>query len=199
MSPPKLFGAWAAITGHKASVLCLLITDIHTISMEYVTMDEKKTARNRKDLSGKRFGNLTVICRSDKRAPRGKRTVPLWECRCDCGAITYKATDKLTGVGKRMCADCASRYAMGKMVKAAGYMDGTQISRLKSEKPNVGNTSGARGVYFDKATGKWRARLRFKRKLLNFGTYTSFEDAVNARKKAEMEYFGEYLDEMPSS
>ena len=161
-------------------------------------MDEKKITRNRGDLSGKRFGYLTVICRSDKRAPRGKRTVPLWECRCDCGAITYKATDTLTNPDVSMCADCAASYAAAKMRDKAGFVDGTQISRITSEKLNATNTSGARGVYWDKKSGKWRVRMKFKGKLLNFGSYTSFEDAVMARKQAEQEYFGEYLEEISS-
>ena len=147
----------------------------------------------RGDLTGKRFGSLEVLGRSDKRGTRGARTVPLWECRCDCGCITYKATDKLTGRGQRMCADCAVKYAASRMRAEAGYVDGTQISRLSGDRPNVTGTSGARGVYLDRRTGKWRARLRFKGKLMDFGSFFSFEDAVKARKAAEEEYYGEYL------
>ena len=148
----------------------------------------------KEDLVGRRFGKLEVICRSDKRGSRGTRTVPLWECRCECGNITYKATDTLTSSGVCMCNDCAGKYAASKMRERAGYVDGTQISKIKSDKPNVTSSSGARGVYFDKRTGKWRTRLRFKGKLMNFGYYTSFDDAVKARKQAEEEYFGEYLE-----
>lgn len=37
------------------------------------------------DLTGKRFGKLTVICRdSDKEEPSGRK-VPMWKCKCDCG------------------------------------------------------------------------------------------------------------------
>ena len=36
------------------------------------------------DLTGKRFGNLTVISRAENRHPGG-RVVPYWNCRCDCG------------------------------------------------------------------------------------------------------------------
>lgn len=36
------------------------------------------------NLTGKRFGNLTVIRRAENRHPGG-RTVPYWVCRCDCG------------------------------------------------------------------------------------------------------------------
>lgn len=41
------------------------------------------------DLTGQHIGSLTVLGRSDKYATRGKRSVRLWECKCDCGAITY--------------------------------------------------------------------------------------------------------------
>ena len=84
------------------------------------------------DLIGQRFGRLEVIGRSDKRGSRGARTVPLWECRCDCGAITYKATDTLTNPDLSMCNECAGKYAAAKMRENAGFVDGTQISRIKT-------------------------------------------------------------------
>ena len=156
----------------------------------------KRASPTKDDLVGRRFGRLEVICCSDKRGSRGARTVPLWECRCDCGNITYKATDKLTNSDLSMCNDCAGKYAGQKMREKAGYVDGTQISRLISDKPGSANTSGCRGVYFDKRTGLWRARLKFKGKMMNFGSYKNFDDAVNARKTAEQEYFGEFLANM---
>ena len=81
------------------------------------------------------------------------------------------------------------------MREKAGYIDGTQISRLRSDKLIATNTSGCRGVYWDKNSGKWRARLRLKGKTYNFGSYTNFDDAVKARKAAEQEYFGKYLND----
>ena len=153
-----------------------------------------KPLSTKRNLIGSRFGKLEVLGRSGKRASRGSRTVPLWECRCECGAICYKATDTLTNPEISMCNDCAGRYAAEKMRDAAGFVDGTQISRLKSTKLSSTNTSGCRGVSYDKKSGSWRARLKFKGKQMNFGSYKSFDDAVKARKKAEQEYFGEYLD-----
>jgi len=148
------------------------------------------------NLIGRRFGKLEVIGRSDKRGSREARTVPLWECRCECGAICYKATDTLTNPDLSMCKECVGNYAGGKMREKAGYVDGTQISRIKSDKLIATNTSGCRGVYFDKCSGKWRARLKFKGKLMNFGSHANFEDAVKARKAAEQEYYGEFLNQI---
>ena len=65
--------------------------------------------------------------------------------------------------------------------------------------PTAANSSGCRGVYLEKKTGKWRARLKFKGKIMNFGSYAKFEDAVAARKAAEEEYFGAFLEEIAHS
>ena len=150
----------------------------------------------KENLIGRRFGKLEVIGRSDKRGSRGERTVPLWECRCDCGNITYKATDTLTNPDLSMCNECAGKYATEKARAKAGFVDGTQISRITSDKIIATNTSGARGVYLERKTGKWRARLRFKGKTYNFGTYANFDDAVKARKEAEQLIYGEFLEQL---
>lgn len=155
-----------------------------------------RASPTKENLVGRRFGKLEVIGRSDKRGSRGSKTVPLWECRCDCGNITYKATDTLTNPDVSMCSDCAGKYATSKMREKAGFVDGTQISRITSHKLIATNTSGARGVYWDRALGKWRARLCFKGKTYNFGTYTNFDDAVKAREKAEQLIYGEFLDQV---
>ena len=102
------------------------------------------------DLTGKVFGKLTVLGRSDKRNSRGKRTTPMWECRCECGAITYKATDTLTNPDVSMCNECAGKYAADIARQSAGFVGGTQITKIADMKPTAANTSGARGVYFEK-------------------------------------------------
>lgn len=147
------------------------------------------------DLTGKVFGKLTVLGRSDKRNPRGKRTTPMWECRCECGAITYKATDTLTNPDMSMCNECAGKYAADIARQSAGFVGGTQITKIADMKPTAANTSGARGVYLEKRSNKWRARLTFKGKIMSFGSFARFEDAVFARKEAEKIYFGEFLEE----
>ena len=151
--------------------------------------------RKENDLTGKRFGRLTVVCRSEKRAPRGERTVPLWECVCDCGNVVYKATDSLTDGGGHMCEQCRGIYATERARENAGFVGGTELTKLRDMSPTAANTSGVRGVYWDKSVNKWRARLRFRGKLMNFGAFEQFEDAVTARKKAEAEYFGAALEE----
>lgn len=156
----------------------------------------KRSSPTKGDLTGKRFGRLVILGRAEKRGSRGARTVPLWECRCDCGNITYKATDTLTNSDLSMCNDCAQKYATSKMHENAGFIGGTQITKFKSDNYDSNNMSGVRGVYYDRRTGKYRARLKFKGKLMNFGSYYTIEEALEARKKAENVCLGELLDSL---
>lgn len=54
------------------------------------------------------------------------------------------------------------------------------------------NTSGHKGVCFDKQTGKWRAIIKVNFKLISLGRYANLQDAINARVAAEQQYFGEW-------
>ena len=147
------------------------------------------------DRTGQRFGSLVVIGRSDKRGKRGQRTVPLWECRCDCGATVYRAMDSLTTFKNCSCEDCLNQSKIMDMRKYAGFYEGTQISRINDMKPSAANTSGVRGVYFDTRIGRWVARLKFKRKAYYLGSYAKLEDAAKARARAEEEIYGVFLED----
>lgn len=145
------------------------------------------------DLTGKVFGRLTVLGRSDQRGSRGARTTPLWECRCTCGEITYKATDTLTNPDISMCSSCAAAFAVTQARAGAGYTEGTQLSKIQNIKEKSDNRSGTRGVYLDGKTGRYRARIWFQGRLYNLGSYTTLEEAVKARRRGEEEYFGKFL------
>ena len=54
------------------------------------------------------------------------------------------------------------------------------------------NTSGAKGVNFDKRLQKWRSRINVNKKTIELGYFNKFEDAVKVRKEAEEKYFGEF-------
>lgn len=50
------------------------------------------------------------------------------------------------------------------------------------------NTSGVTGVYWQKSIKRWTAKIRVNKKLINLGAYGSKEDAIIARKNAEIKY-----------
>lgn len=147
------------------------------------------------DITGKVFGKLTVLGRSEKRGHRGNRTVPLWECRCECGRITYKAKDTLTNPELSMCAECAAEYAAAKARAKAGFVEGTQLSKIRDLAPSAANTSGYRGVTYERKSGLWRAQITFKGKRYYLGCYKWIEDAAKARKLAEEKLFGAFLED----
>ena len=72
--------------------------------------------------------------------------------------------------------------------------------RLCSRKENAynkglysNNTSGVTGVSWNKTYGKWSAYIQKDKTNILLGYFDVYEDAVQARKKAETKYFGEYL------
>jgi hypothetical protein len=56
------------------------------------------------------------------------------------------------------------------------------------------NTSGFKGVVFDKRYNKWQARTRIDGKSICFGSFDKIEDAVEARVKAVNKIFGEFTN-----
>lgn len=58
------------------------------------------------------------------------------------------------------------------------------------------NTSGCTGVTWHKGTQRWRARIKINRKMIGLGYYQKKSDAIKARKKAEIKYFGEFRDRL---
>lgn len=50
------------------------------------------------------------------------------------------------------------------------------------------NTSGTTGVCWDKRAGRWTAKIKVSRKLINLKSGPSFEEAAKVRKEAEVLY-----------
>ena len=148
------------------------------------------------DLTGRVFGKLTVLGRSEKRNPRGARTTPMWECRCECGNITYKATDTLTNPDESMCKDCQGIYAAEIARRSAGFVEGTQLAKIRDMTPSAANTSGYRGIYYESKFDRYRAQIIFQRKRYYLGTYKNIEDAIKARQRAEEDLYGAFLEKV---
>lgn len=56
----------------------------------------------------------------------------------------------------------------------------------------LNNTSGIKGVSWHKRIEKWRAYIQVDKKNIHLGYFINLQDAINARKTAEIKYFGEY-------
>lgn len=58
----------------------------------------------------------------------------------------------------------------------------------RNETMSKNNTSGFNGVYWDKQTGKWRAMIKVNFRTIQLGRFVNFDDAVAARKAANVTY-----------
>lgn len=144
----------------------------------------------KKELAGQRFGHLTALERSDKFIQRSDGTKRyLWKCICDCGAIVYRLPEKLRSNINSGCDECLEKEHVAAMLAKAGFVDGTQLSKISRTEPNASNTSGVRGVCWNSRTQKWRAALRFQGQNHFLGEYDDIADAIKARHRAEDEYF----------
>jgi hypothetical protein len=138
------------------------------------------------DLTGQRFGKLTVRSLADKDASGIIR----WNCICDCGGTITVPAGQLKGGYRKSCGCMNTPYADRTLV------DGTCIESLRGaiEKKTVSknNSSGIRGVYKNKRTNRWCAQITFKGKTKYLGSFDTLREAQDARLRGE-EIFEEFL------
>lgn len=149
----------------------------------------KGHSRQKVDLTGQRYGKLTVIGPAEN---IGTRTA--WRCLCDCGQETIVKTHHLRCGHTKTCGcqngDGGPRKALG-----LTYIDGTCVEMLAAKTVRKNNTSGVPGVCWQMKKKRWQASICFKSKRRYLGSYEKFEDAVKARKRAEEEMFEPFLRE----
>lgn len=154
---------------------------------EKTGMTEKKTRKNRRiDLTGQRFGMLDVL-KPGENTPSGRTT---WVCRCDCGNICMVQTKTLRSGKSRHCG-CKTEENKG--VRKLHYVDGTCIEMLRTTTVRRNSKSGHTGVFYDPATGKWRAEIMLQGKRRYLGRFPSMQEAVNAREEAKEKLHGEFI------
>lgn len=68
----------------------------------------------------------------------------------------------------------------------------TNQQNSRNKKIGINNTSGFIGVYFNKKTKKYYAKITVDRKMIHLGTFNTLEEAYRVRRKAEFEMFGEF-------
>ena len=68
----------------------------------------------------------------------------------------------------------------------------SHANNSKNRSLNKNSSSGVAGVTFNQKSGKWTARIQVDGNRIFLGYFVRKEDAVDARKEAEIKYFGEY-------
>lgn len=151
--------------------------------------------RKAKEIKNKKIGFLITKEPTNKRNKNGNI---IWKCYCTrCNTECFVSTDCLEkGVISCGCVQQETRSKNGK--KAGEYIKenfcvgGTNIKNLTTKKSRR-NTSGVKGVSWDKEREKWSAQIGFKGKNYHLGRFEKKEDAIKARKKAEEKIFGDFI------
>lgn len=140
------------------------------------------------DLIGEKFNKLTVISENGK---TGKEI--LWKCKCDCGNFTNVRGYDLKNGHTKSCG-CTRKENSKNTIKEKNkqyieknFVENTSLSQLKANFKN--NTSGYKGVTWDRHSKRWKAFIYFQNKRIYLGNFKDINKAIKARKEAEEKYF----------
>jgi len=154
-------------------------------------LKELLSERSVKDLTGQKFNRLTVIERVEN-----KKGNVYWLCKCACGKEKVVASSSLTSGNTKSCG-CLSSETRNERFDTyynRYFIEDTNITLLARKKLTSRNKTGVNGVFFLNKTGKYRANIGFKRKKYWLGDYDTLEEAAEARRIAEENLHGEFLE-----
>lgn len=126
------------------------------------------------------YGNLTVI--ESIGYVKNKRGV-IWRCQCTCGNYIDVISSNLESGHVTSCG-CIQKLNREKFLFNIGCTSGTILTKLNS-KVYRNNTSGVKGVSFDKRRYKWKAYITYKGNTYSLGRFDTKEEAVAIRYSAE--------------
>lgn len=139
-----------------------------------------------RDLTGMQFGRLVF---DSFKGREDNKT--LWNCTCNCGNKCVVSSRDLL-LGFTVSCGCKNKENQSNFM-ITDLVDGTRLCQINGKrKVNKNNASGVTGVHFDKERGMWVAQITFQRQCHNLGRFKTMEEAINARKAAEEEFFGKY-------
>lgn len=153
----------------------------------------KETIAKSVDLTGQKFGLLTVT----RRSHTDKNGHAYFKCRCSCDNECTVSSANLKS-GKIVSCGCYknSELLSGRIKTAKETTEtGTNIGKIKSKAPLKSNkTTGIRGVCYIKSQGMYKAYITFQRKKYVLKMSKDIEKCIKARKEAEKEIYGNFLE-----
>lgn len=155
--------------------------------------NRKETIAKSIDLTGQKFGLLTVLGRSHT----DKNGHVYFKCRCSCGNECTVSSTSLKS-GKTVSCGCfgESNRLSGRIKTAKETAEtGTNIGKIKSKAPLKSNkTTGIRGVCYIKSQGMYKAYITFQRKKYVLKMSKNIKECIKARKEAEKNIYGNFLE-----
>lgn len=155
------------------------------------------------------FRSLSVIQRTTSHGKSRTRTYRIWNKMKDrCLNKNHKHYPSYGGRGIKVCSEWMNFEGfysdMGNAPEALTLdrinVNGdyepkncrwaNETEQKYNQRKSPRNTSGRTGVYFSKTGQYWYSSIRINKKTVGLGSFKTFEEAVNARQKAEIEVFG---------
>lgn len=138
------------------------------------------------------FGNNSRVCK-------------IWNTKCagkEVGSSSYSyvrvSLNSISYKGHRVAwAIYYGEWPKGQLDHINGVKTDNRIVNLrevfgngnsKNMPKQRNNTSGVVGVYWFKRDNLWKAQIQVNNKSIHLGYFTNKQDAINARKQAEMDY-----------
>jgi hypothetical protein len=153
---------------------------------------EMTSKSNTIDLTGKRFGKITVVERSSSKSKTNK---VLWICRCDCGNEITTLSTYLTSGDTNSCG--CHKIEVGNQlqeyIESNLRIDEVVVTSLK-RKVRSDSTTGIKGVQYIAKNGKYRASISVKGKRYFLGEFVTIKEAIAARVAGEEKYHKPYLE-----
>lgn len=117
--------------GNTTLVATTKLTAGHTRSCGCL-VSEVNSNLHRIDLTGLRFGSLTVLHMAGMRQKKNGRNFQTWLCECDCGKTLVATTDVLQQGGRTTCREISTGLTCGENV-SVGRRFGRLIVVARSE------------------------------------------------------------------
>jgi hypothetical protein len=83
--------------------------------------------------------------------------------------------------------DCDGLNNVRSNLRAATHLENQRNCRISSR-----NTSGVKGVYWQKATQKWVAQIRVKGRVQRLGSFHTIDEAADAYATASKSFHGDF-------
>lgn len=142
------------------------------------------------DITGKKFGRLTVI-RYHHSVNHGATKTHYWETVCDCGNTRICSYSNLMK-GDILSCGCLRKETRRQYMESEFYTESkpfqTNLHKLRNPSVQRNNTTGVTGVSQVKKTGKFIARIGFGGKVIYLGIFDTLEEAIEARNEGYKKY-----------
>lgn len=155
---------------------------------------QKETQFKQNDLTNKKFGRLTALKNTNKKAKSGHY---IWLCKCSCGNKIEIIEGSLT-TGKTKSCGCLQKEAMRKNIRLASkankeknIVDNTNLILLKKIEACSNSGTKVRGVSWNKEKRKYCAQIEFKKRHYCLGYFDNIKEAEEAYKSAKEKFLKE--------